>query len=73
VAITEDVAELIHKRSEGRMRLVLNGLAACERVAKLRKTKVVGLAEVKDVELVHDWQARKPQVLKPQSTRTAAL
>jgi DNA transposition AAA+ family ATPase len=67
VAITDDVAELIHTRSEGRMRLVLNGLAACERVARLRKTKTVGLAEVKDVELVHDWQSRKPQTLKPQA------
>ena len=65
VSITDEVAERIHSRSEGRMRLVLNGLAACERVAKLRKTKVVGLAEVKDVDLVHDWQARKPQALKP--------
>lgn len=65
ISITEDVAELIHTRSEGRMRLVLNGLAACERVARMRKVKVVGLAEVKDVELVHDWQARKPQALKP--------
>ncbi len=65
VSITDDVAELIHTRSEGRMRLVLNGLAACERVARLRKVKTVGLAEVKDVDLVHDWQAKKAQPLKP--------
>ena len=64
VTLTDEVAELIHTRSEGRMRLVLNGLAACERVAKLRKAKVVGLAEVKDVDLVHDWQARKAQPVK---------
>lgn len=65
VSITDEVAELIHARSEGRMRLVLNGLAACERVARLRKVKVVGLAEVKDVDLVHDWQARKAQPIRP--------
>jgi len=58
VEIGNDVIQEIYRQCEGRMRLVLNALAVCERVAKARKAKLITLAEVDGQELIHDWQAR---------------
>lgn len=64
VEISEEVVTEIHRQCEGRMRLVLNALACCERIGKARRATRVELADLTDQELIHDWKARAPKVLK---------
>ncbi len=62
VRIAEDVITALHRQSEGRMRLVMNGIATVERIAHTNGLTEVTLANLGDVPLCHDWQARRVRV-----------
>jgi len=57
VKIGEDLLQLLHRQSEGRMRLVMNGLATIERFAKTNDLTHVRLSDMGNVSLCHDWQS----------------
>lgn len=63
VAIAPDLVNEVHRLSGGRMREVLNIIAAIERVAKLNGHETVGVEHVRDVPLSHDWRSRTPLVV----------
>ncbi len=63
LTLSDDLVAEILRRCEGRMRLVLNALANCERIAKARRAGQLGLADVDGQELIHDWQ-RRPATAK---------
>jgi hypothetical protein len=66
VQLDHDLVEEIHRQCEGRMRLVMNALGNCERIAKQRKANTLGLKDVEGQELIHDWQSKRPRVVKLQ-------
>jgi DNA transposition AAA+ family ATPase len=62
VQLAEDVVEEIHRQCEGRMRLALNALAVCENLARARRLETVSLADLGELELIHDWKAARKVV-----------
>lgn len=64
VAIAPDLVSEVHRLSGGRMREVLNIIAAVERVATLNGYERVGLEHVQGVPLSHDWRTRTPLTAK---------
>jgi hypothetical protein len=64
LTLQEDLIHEIQRQTKGRMREVMNALAVCERVAKQRKVKVLGRADLEGQELTYDWQARRPRQMK---------
>lgn len=58
LSLADDVIHEIHANCEGRMRLVMNALANCERIGKPRKLQEVTLADLDGQELIHDWKSR---------------
>lgn len=65
VEISADLVAEIHRQSAGRVREILNAIATCERSAKRNGAAKVGLAEMAGQVLTHDWQARRPRMVKP--------
>lgn len=59
VRIGDDVVAELHRQSEGSMRLVMNGLATIERLARANGLDQVGAEHIRDVVLCHDWQGRR--------------
>lgn len=57
------VAE-IHRQSKGQVSAIVNAIAAVEHQARRNRAKAVTLADMVGQELVHDWQATKPQIVK---------
>ena len=49
------------------MRLVMNALGNCERLAKQRKVSTLALKDVEGQELIHDWQSKRPRLVKLRS------
>ena len=62
VKIADAVIAELHRQSEGRMRLVMNGVAAIERLAVTNGLSEVRGEHVKDIPLCHDWQGRRSRV-----------
>ncbi len=62
VHIAEDLVRELHKQSEGRMRLVMNGIATIEHFARTNNLETVSLKEIGDMQICHDWQARRVRV-----------
>ncbi len=60
VDIAPEVASEIHRQCAGRMRLVLNAIATCERLAKANGLKSITADHIAGLELAHDWQSRRP-------------
>jgi len=56
VQVADEVVVALHRQSEGRMRLVMNGIAAIERHAQTNGLEKVTLADMGDISLCHDWQ-----------------
>ena len=54
----------IHRLSRGCMREVLNMLPVVERVAKTNRLASVGVDDLADIPLLHDWQNRTPITVK---------
>lgn len=66
VQLAEDLVDEIHRQCEGRMRLVMNALGNCERLARQRKVAALDLKAVEGQEIIHDWQSKRPRVVKLQ-------
>lgn len=59
VKIGDDVVAELHRQSEGSMRLVMNGLATIERLARANGLDQVRAEHIRDVTLCLDWQGRR--------------
>ena len=64
VEILPELISEIHRQSAGRMREIMNAIAICERTAKRNGIAKIGLQEMAGQTLTHDWQARRPRVVK---------
>jgi DNA transposition AAA+ family ATPase len=64
VAVSDDLAAEVARQTSGRIREVLNAIGAIERQAKRNKLKSMTLADMAGQVLVHDWQARRPRLVK---------
>lgn len=65
VEMCPDLVGEIHRQSAGRAREILNAIATVERTAKRNGTAKATLADMAGQVLTHDWQARRPRVIKP--------
>ncbi len=61
VEIDADLVRELRRQSEGKMRLVMNGIANIERVAKSNSLDRATGEAFKGVELCIEWQARRPR------------
>ncbi len=61
VDITADLVRELHRQSQGKMRLVMNGIASIERLAKANSITKATAEAFKGVELCIEWQARRPR------------
>ncbi len=64
VEIAPDLVAEIQRQSAGRMREIMNAIATCERTAQRNGLKQVGLGDMAGQTLTHDWQARRPRVVR---------
>ncbi|MBW7998375.1 MAG: AAA family ATPase [Candidatus Glassbacteria bacterium] len=60
VAMAEDLVAELHRLSKGKIRSVLNGIALVENIARRNGWKEVKLADLRGLELIHDWRAMRP-------------
>ena len=61
VEIAPELVRELHRQSDGKMRLVMNGIATIERVAKGNSLSRATADAFKGVELCIEWQARRPR------------
>ncbi len=54
----------IHRQSKGLVSAVINAIAAVEHQARRNKALSVTLVDMAGQELVHDWQAGRPQLVR---------
>lgn len=64
VMIAPDLQAEIHRQSKGLVSAVINAIAAVEQLARRNKKTEIALADMAGQELVHDWQAGRPQLVK---------
>lgn len=64
VEILPELVAEIHRQSSGRMREIMNAIRNCERTAQRNGIDKIGLPEMAGQSLTHDWQARRPRVVK---------
>lgn len=64
VEIADDLVAVIHQQSEGLMRGIVNAISNIEQHARRNKMARVALADMAGQELIHDWQSRRPRVVK---------
>lgn len=64
VEILPELVSEIHRQAGGRMREIMNAIAICERTAKRNGLPQIGLQEMAGQTLTHDWQARRPRVVR---------
>lgn len=64
VDIAPELVMEIHRQSGGRVREVLNAIATCERTAQRNGANKITLADMAGQALTHDWQARRPRIIK---------
>lgn len=64
VEIAPDLVAEIHRQSGGRVREILNAIATIERTAQRNEATRVALADMVGQVITHDWQARRPRVIK---------
>lgn len=64
VKIEQDLIVEIHRASAGRMRDIMNAIATIENTAKRNGATTVSLADMAGQSLTHDWQARRPRLVK---------
>lgn len=61
VSIDADLVKELHRQSGGKMRLVMNGIATIERLAKTNSLPAATFAAMGAEELCIEWQARRPR------------
>jgi len=64
VDIADDLVTEIHRASGGRMRDIMNAIATVENTAKRNGATQVALADMAGQSLTHDWQSRRPRLVK---------
>lgn len=64
VEIAPDLVAEVHRQSKGLMRPICNAIAAIEAHAGRNKLAKVKLADLAGQELCHDWQSRRPQLVR---------
>lgn len=64
VRIAPDLIGEIHRQSAGRVREVMNAIATCEQQALRNGKTEVALQDMAGQVLTHDWQARRPRMVK---------
>lgn len=62
VDMAPDLVKELLRQSEGKMRLVMNGIATIERIAKTNSMSRVTAEDFKGMELCIEWQARRPRI-----------
>lgn len=65
VKVAPDLAAEIQHFSGGRVREIINAIAVVERAGQRKGVEVIGIKDVEGLALTHDWQARKPRVVRP--------
>lgn len=69
VEIGGDLVDELTRQAQGKLRGVLNGIATIERFCRRNGKDSAALADLHGVELVHDWQARRPQLVNSNGKR----
>ncbi|MEW5905136.1 MAG: AAA family ATPase [Pseudomonadota bacterium] len=69
VKIEPQLVAEIHRQSAGRVREIMNAIATCEQIALRNGKAEVGLQDMAGMVLTHDWQARRPRVVKAGGSR----
>jgi len=64
IDIADDLVTEIHRASGGRMRDIMNAIATIENTAKRNGATNVTLADMAGQSLTHDWQSRRPRIVK---------
>ncbi len=64
VKVHPQLAAEIQKASAGRVREIMNAIAVVERAGLKKGGGIVTLQDVEGLALTHDWQARKPRVVR---------
>lgn len=64
VKVDGKLMDEILNKTGGRIREVINAIASVERQAKRNKLTEIGLKEMSGLVLTHDWQARKPRIVR---------
>lgn len=64
VEFTPDLIAEIYRVSGGRMRDIMNAIATVENTAKRNIASKISLQDMAGQSLNHDWQARRPRVVK---------
>ncbi len=64
VKIAPDLVSEIHRQSAGRVREIMNAIATCEQLGLRNGKDSVGLQDMSGMVLTHDWQARRPRMVK---------
>ncbi len=76
VPVADDLVEEIHRQAGGRIREVMNAIAVVERHGKARTGAAaknpVCLSDMAGKSLTHDWQARRPRMVRADGIRTEA-
>ena len=61
VEIAPDLVRELLRQSDGKMRLVMNGIATIERIAKTNNITKASIETFQGAELCIEWQARRPR------------
>ncbi|MBC7857982.1 MAG: ATP-binding protein [Burkholderiaceae bacterium] len=61
VEIDASLVRELHRQSGGKMRLLMNGIATIERIAKANSLDRASMEDFKGIELCIDWQVRRPR------------
>lgn len=61
VSMDGDLVKELHRQSAGKMRLIMNGIAAIERLAKTNDLSIATFEAMGKEELCIEWQARRPR------------
>ncbi|WP_375591747.1 AAA family ATPase [Chitiniphilus eburneus] len=64
VQISRELALELARQAQGRMRLVLNGIARIEQFARVNGLAEVHLEDMRGAELAHDWQAARARAAR---------
>lgn len=64
VEIAPDLVSEIYRQSAGRVREIINAIATVEQTAKRNGADKASLSDMAGQTLTHDWQARRPRVIR---------
>ncbi|MBP6636038.1 MAG: TniB family NTP-binding protein [Sulfuritalea sp.] len=65
IELADDLIAEIHRQSDGLMRGIVNAITFIEQHARRNRAARMTLADMAGQELIHDWQSRRPRLVKP--------